>query len=83
MGTNKPAPRGPRPPPPPNPPPARRMLIEVTTFGDAKPRYVMGYEPPPARRAEPRPASKCPSCGSREWDTHNGREVCSYCRSDR
>ena len=27
--------------------------------------------------------SKCPSCGSREWVAHAGKEVCAYCRSDR
>jgi hypothetical protein len=35
---------------------------------------------PPARRSSP---SKCPSCGSREWLPHAGKEVCAYCRGDR
>lgn len=29
------------------------------------------------------PISKCPSCGSREWVAHDGKEVCAYCRGDR
>lgn len=27
-------------------------------------------------------ASKCPSCGSREFRQHHNRRICSYCRSE-
>jgi hypothetical protein len=37
---------------------------------------------PPRAPLLPR-QSKCPSCGSREWTPHAGKEVCAYCRSDR
>lgn len=58
--------------------------IEVTTLSDPRPRYVMGYEPPPAPPMHaPLAPSKCPSCGSREWVERDGREVCAYCRSKR
>lgn len=32
--------------------------------------------------AAKRAASKCPSCGSREFRHHNMVRICSYCRSE-
>lgn len=32
---------------------------------------------PPKPRAAP---SKCPGCGSREFKSHHGKKVCSFCR---
>lgn len=57
------------------PPP---QMIDISTLSEPG-RYLV-LEAGTALESAP---SKCPSCGSREWVVHSGREVCSYCRSDR
>ena len=53
----------------------------------AKGKYErIGYDDPPILLYYPEPkrkiSDKCQSCHSREFREHNGRRVCSYCRSE-
>lgn len=62
-------------------PPPRRAGTAECVFADSEDgrSYVMKCTVA-ERRTVP---LKCPSCGSREWTPHAGKEVCAYCRSDR
>lgn len=57
---------------------AAAMGSVVVKAGEKRaPRRQQSWDtlaPPPA-------PSKCPACGSHEYQQHRGRQVCAYCRT--